>query len=367
MFATIKILFSGPIERQERHYHIIDVARGLAACVILFWHYQHFIALGMAAPDSRQNYPLYSLFWLFYEHGGSAVQLFWIISGFVFAAVYASSGVSARAFFEHRFARLYPLHFLTLIVVAVLQYICILQLGRALIYPQNDAYSFILHLFMASGWGIGGEASFNAPIWSVSAEVLIYALFWVSLRFLFRWGIVVPLVASIGFFLLSRFSPIAACGAYFFLGCAIFVFHRTQSITTQFAAAFAAMIMFAALLALGAQGLAILFLFSALTLASAGLEDFSPSRFAANIPWLADNTYGVYLWHIPVQLGLLLILSALGVSRAVAFSPWFLILFLVVVFVLARMSFLIVEKPMRNLIRAKLGKSRAANRGTLDG
>lgn len=349
-------LVIGDIPRQSRHYHVIDVVRGFAACAILFWHYQHFIALGMAPPGSRSGYPLYRFFWLFYEQGGAAVQLFWIISGFVFSAVYVGSGTTARCFFEHRAARLYPLHLITLFIVAGLQALCRAAFGRSLIYHDNSAGNFALQLLMGTGWGIGGSGSFDGPIWSVSAEVFIYALFWLSLRHLFRWRLVIPLLASGAFFVASPWSPIAACGAYFFLGCAIYAFHRTQSPLLQYAAAALGVAVFGVLLQFGRQGEAVLFLFASLVLASAALEDGAASSWARRMPWIADNTYGVYLWHIPIQLMLMLVLAKIGVSRTVAFSPWFLLLFLAVVIVLARASSLLIERPARNAIGGRIDR-----------
>jgi peptidoglycan/LPS O-acetylase OafA/YrhL len=350
-------VFRQPIPN-SRHYHVIDVVRGLAAIAILFWHYQHFIVLGMAEPGTRSGYPLYRMFALFYEQGGAAVQLFWIISGFVFAAVYAGSGVTAGTFFHHRFARLYPLHFVTLLVVAALQAVCMWHFGRALIYSDNSMPTFLLHLVMANGWTSATAASFNGPIWSVSAEVLIYGLFWLSLRHLFRWGLALPVAAAGVFLALSPLSPIAACGGYFFIGCAVYIMHRALPVSLQIGGAFVAFAMFAGLLSAGLQGVAVLFLFAGGTLACAALEESAASRWASRVPWVADNTYGVYLWHIPVQLILLLSLSALGISRTVALSPWFLALFVGTVVCLARASFLYIERPARSVIRNRFRPNR---------
>jgi peptidoglycan/LPS O-acetylase OafA/YrhL len=302
------------------------------------------------------------MFALFYEQGGAAVQLFWIISGFVFAAVYAGSGVTAGTFFQHRLARLYPLHLVTLIVVSALQALCMWHFGRALIYPDSTVPTFLLHLVMASGWTSATAASFNGPIWSVSAEVLIYGLFWLSLRHLFHWGVVLPLGAAGAFLALSSLSPIAACGGYFFIGCAVYVTHRSLTEPLQLAGAIVACSVFACLLLAGFQGIAVLFLFAGGTLACAALEESAASRWASRVPWVADNTYGVYLWHIPVQLILLLSLSALGIPRAVAFSPWFLALFIGTVVCLARASFTNIERPARTAIRNRFRSSRSDKR-----
>lgn len=336
---------------QTRHYHVIDVVRGLAACAILFWHYQHFMALGMAEPGARSDYPLFGLLGIFYEQGGAAVQLFWIISGFVFSAVYVGSGVSASTFFQHRFARLYPLHLVTLLIVAALQVACFKRFGGFLIYPDNTLPNFVLHLLMATGWGLGGLWSFNGPIWSVSAELGIYALFWIVLGTLFRWGVVFPVTAALGFIILAPYSPVASCGGYFFVGCAVYSTHRSLATHWQLLLGVSGIGAFAVLLEIGLQGVGVLLLFAGVTLICAAVERGSAGQWARRIPWVAENTYGVYLWHIPVQLVLLLGMSAFGISREIALRPWFLAIFVGLVVCLARLSFVTIERPARDAIR----------------
>ena len=75
--------------------------------------------------------------------------MFYAISGFVFAYVYLSTNekVSGKEFFVNRFARLYPLHFATLIIVAILQLINWGTTNFFQIVHYNDFYHFILQLF----------------------------------------------------------------------------------------------------------------------------------------------------------------------------------------------------------------------------
>ncbi|WP_257012247.1 acyltransferase family protein [Pseudomonas moraviensis] len=69
----------------ERLY-ALDALRGIAALAVVFWHWQHFFFQGAApGPLQREDQPLYSLFSLFYRHGGDAVSLFFSLSGFIFS------------------------------------------------------------------------------------------------------------------------------------------------------------------------------------------------------------------------------------------------------------------------------------------
>lgn len=80
------------------------------------------------------------------------VQVFWIISGFFFAVVYLGRAVTIRQFVIHRFARLYPLHFLTLLFVELLQGLALSLIGHTLFYENYDWPHFALQLGFVSDW-----------------------------------------------------------------------------------------------------------------------------------------------------------------------------------------------------------------------
>ena len=148
------------------------------------------------------------------------MELFWTISGFVFAAVYAGSHATTREFLSARFARLYPLHALTLAAICVLELISIRMTGDTKCYANFDLYHFTLNIFFASAWGLERGFSFNGPVWSVSIEITVYALFWAAHKHLFKLGIVGPAAASLVFFVgiaLRLPGYIWECGFFFFL------------------------------------------------------------------------------------------------------------------------------------------------------
>lgn len=174
----------------------------------------------MISPQALVGQPLGAIFGILYQHGHFAVQFFWLISGFVFATVYENSAATTRQFFIARFARLYPLHLITLVIVAILQAISIRTTGHSLIYENNDLWHLMLNLAFISAWGLERGYSFNGPIWSVSIELLVYALFWTFRRPLFRWGLVGPALLTFVFFVglkLQLPGPLWACGMFFLL------------------------------------------------------------------------------------------------------------------------------------------------------
>jgi peptidoglycan/LPS O-acetylase OafA/YrhL len=356
--SSFKALFSAPAP-SAAHYHSIDFLRGIAALAILFWHYQGFYTIhpsDVVPPEVLAGQPMYSWFKFLYTKGYYAVQLFWTISGFVFAAVYIGNPSTTREFATARFARLYPLHALTLAVICILELISISLTGDTKCYANFDLYHFILNVFFASGWGLERGFSFNGPVWSVSIEIPIYALFWVTHRRLFRFGILGPgllaLTLLAGF---SRHLPgyVWECGFFYFAGTSIYVLHNSLPRIAQFAIA---------ALAFGAGQLVTtshpylpicLDVLGAVTLVAAAEPTLG--KAAKSLDWVGDNTYSLYLWQIPVQVALLLVIK----DTAVYNSPFFLLAYLCGMIVLARASFLCIERPSRRILRSRLAASPA--------
>lgn len=275
----------------------------------------------------------------------------------MFAAVYVGTTATTREFVVARIARLYPLHLLTLLVVSALQFGRLWWLGNFQIFQFNDIYHFLLNLLFISSWGLERGPSFNGPIWSVSVEVAIYAVFWITLKPLYRRGLVGPLSLACLFTLGSIFdlpgTVFWQCGFYFFTGSSIYiVFSILRGSPWLFFAA--------GLLSLGVAGMAASrihfehltpIILPAIFLLVCGVEAAGWIRTSRWTEIIANNTYGVYLWHIPIQLFLLLLLDGAIGNRSVATAGWFLILYLILVIAVARISYLGIELPARRAIR----------------
>jgi len=210
------------------YFHSLDILRGVAALSVVFWHWQHFFYDGTKRVFDPERYPLHGLFSPLYLYGGTAVNLFFCLSGFIFYWLYSGriekGGISAGRFAWLRFSRLYPLHFLTLCLVAAGQQFMIRHYGRYFVYPWNDAHHFVLQLFFASNWGLERGNSFNGPIWSVSVEVILYALFFVVCRLGLRSWWHAALFSGAGFILMKTVAIVeVGTGMFsFFIGGAVF-------------------------------------------------------------------------------------------------------------------------------------------------
>jgi peptidoglycan/LPS O-acetylase OafA/YrhL len=113
-------------------------------------------------------------------HGGAnGVMIFFVLSGFILSHVYRNQfvdgirGKDYMHFLYFRFARIYPLHFFTLILCLVLFTGLLPREGL----PDMTSYTFILNLFLVQSWGFFRDYSWNAPSWTISVEWALYFLF----------------------------------------------------------------------------------------------------------------------------------------------------------------------------------------------
>ncbi len=351
-------------ERVLRHYFSVDLLRGVAAIAVLFFHYQYFYAprseAGFTVQAGRQ--PLYAVFSLLYAHGDKAVELFWVISGFVFSTVYIGRRPDARSFFVNRFSRLYPLHFLTLLAMTVVQTCSKRVLGYFQVFPYNDLYHFVLNLLFIPALGFEKGGSFNFPIWSVSVEIPIYGLFFLILPILFRGGLLGPAAGALSFLILSWLylpAPVVSCGLYFFTGCCVFVFLRNcRRMSVYIGIALGAL---PALLDFGLHshvlfGERLVFTFAGVVLVVGYIDEmYELGAIKTWLAWIGESTYSVYLLGVPLQFGLMCALDIVGIDRGrLADSTWFFACYMAAVLILARLSYVHVERPLQALLRKRL-------------
>ncbi len=137
------------------------------------------------------------------------VEFFFALSGFILVHVYGSQvqafwkGKAYLSFLRARLARLYPVHFATLLSMLVLMG-TLNQLsyvgGYLSIYhqpwpPINTWPSFVASLFLIQGWNLFPWLTWNGASWFVSVEFLLCLLFPLYLLLARgRWWVGVALV-----------------------------------------------------------------------------------------------------------------------------------------------------------------------------
>jgi peptidoglycan/LPS O-acetylase OafA/YrhL len=150
----------------------LTAIRGLAAWWVVFYHF---------APFLYGHLPM-DVWWLA-KKGFLAVDLFFILSGFVIFYTYQNSlsanVTSVSAFLVKRLARVYPLHLLMLLGYFALV-IGLLLVKNIQMDPEKfSAQHFAEQIFLVQAWGLdaGSALSWNYPAWSISAELAAYITF----------------------------------------------------------------------------------------------------------------------------------------------------------------------------------------------
>jgi peptidoglycan/LPS O-acetylase OafA/YrhL len=212
----------------------LEALRFVAAFAVLIWHYQHFSYIADQPADLiMDRLPLYGLLSPFYEAGKYGVWVFWCVSGFIFFWKYRDAifdqSMPGWTFFVFRLSRLYPLHFVTLIIVAILQSAYFRLQGWSFVYQDNDLQHFLLQIFMASDWGFQRGDSFNGPIWSISVEVLVYLIFFLMLRFVTRSALL-NLVVVLA--CMNMTGHVFSCLAFFYAGGLAAIARRASASAT---------------------------------------------------------------------------------------------------------------------------------------
>jgi peptidoglycan/LPS O-acetylase OafA/YrhL len=353
---------------QPERYVTLDALRGIAALSVAVWHWQHFFYSSAAqrillADPSIQ--PFSTVLFPFYARGIWGVDLFFAISGFVFFYLYsdrlAHRSVNGRQFAILRVTRLYPLHVVTLCLVAILQGAYELKAGSAFVYQSNDALRFGMHLLFASNWDALWPFSFNGPAWSVSIEVLLYALFFVVAWRAWTHPVVLGSLAAAGAMSMatSHFHKVGRGVLCFYLGALCFLLVRqirqgyrpSRALLTGLALAIGGA--FASHQWLKSTGalevMVIAVVFPALIVCIAGLETrlkYQAHRFA----WLGEISYSSYLLHFPLQLSLVTAASYLGIGLDPSSRALFLMFFVVLILV-SLLSFRKFERPVQSYLR----------------
>ena len=343
----------------------LEIIRFACALAVLVCHYHHFALIGDGRLMDGPHAPLEWLLFPFYQYGSFGVQIFWCISGFIFFRKYAAAlterAVEAKRFFWLRFSRLYPLHFVTLLLVAAIQPAYSALAGHPFVYDNNGPLQFLLQLFLADQWGGSFQYSFNGPIWSVSAEVLVYLAFFLLMRTFGKspWLVVGGIAAGLASLWSGAISPALICGAYFFAGGAASEALEDHSRRRTW------LIGAIALLGTGALAAPFLDLGDSDTdrLATWLLVMTPPLLFVAAQDWRwldrwqaaiqagGNLTYSTYLIQFPLQLIIVTALLALGIAPPVD-KAWFLFAYLAATIILGRLVFVRFEAPAQRMIRA---------------
>jgi len=385
--------------KPQLHFYSLDVIRGLAALAVVFFHWKFFFYTGTLPGNLiAASQPLYSIFFPFYERGWVAVNLFFCLSGFVFYWLYSgrikNREISAWNFSVLRFSRLYPLHFVTLLAVLIFQQIMYYRIGDYFVWPANDIYHFVLNIFLASNWGFQRDNSFNAPIWSVSIEILLYLVFFIICRILPRSISILSLFITSGWILMT-FAPdfshqrIGTGVFFFFIGGMVYLIYLEiirKNLTNKWK--------HLTVVAIIAWGVAVLdskydfmvpvplkllqsllvynghdyapffvkmifdsffygFLFG-ITILTLVVVETRREHLGKRVSFIGDISYSLYILHFPLMLMFMIFIGFAGMDASFFYNKYSLLIFLIVLILLSLMSYRFLERPAKKVLREKL-------------
>ncbi len=341
----------------------LDALRIVGAVMIVVFHFNRFINLDgrwQAADDTIKSFSL-------------IVDLFFLISGYVMAAIYTgriTTFAKHRDFLQKRVARLGPLHWATMLV-----FVAIAALGWAGALNEHDPSRYDVtcipqNILFIHAWGTCKAQTWNFVSWAISAEMGLY----IALPVLFkitafgRWPTAFVALGSLALLLwISRTGETFSQWTYdfgvaravpgFMLGMLAF---QMKDLLSRLP--FARFVMWALLAAFfvaswaGAPRTALLLVIYAVGLAGVaadaqGVQGGISARLA---PW-AQLSFSLYLLH-PIALKVALNWVGLAAWRlnGDAMRLWCL-LWIGLLIPVAYGSLVLFERPARDWL-AKLGK-----------
>ena len=337
--------------------YTLEVLRFFAALTVFFGHYVHFY-MYFSIPHEKGIF-----FRINNPYGDLAVPIFFMISGAIFIHTYFykiyCGEMGFIRFMQKRFARLYPLHFLTLIMVALLQATLLSTTHSYFIYKYNDIKNFFLNLLFISHWGFQDGYGFNGPVWSVSHEIFLYICFFAVCLFsgLVRARGKLFFFACIVIAILERVTDnfLARSAFDFFVGATLYVVLEAL-LNTSFGRLWRLLLVglfISSLFALnhflikhglpyGALGPALLV--SCLTFDF--IIRFDPDSWFCKISSFIGNiSYSTYLLHFPVQLCFLLF--SIFIIKLDFSNTMVLFAYVMSVMFVSVISYEFFEKPMK--------------------
>ena len=213
-----------------RYIDLLSGLRGFLALQILAYHF-----FGSSLNFSGTQFTT----------GYIAVDIFFVISGYVIAKVYLDSLISKRQFWNfcvNRFARLYPTHFLMLSIFFCLElvkyfaehfYGVVANSGSAL--EKNNFSALLANILLIHGWiGQPLSSTFNIPSWSVSVEFFCYIIFALLVNY-FRKFLMLTVIAivliSLCCIFVSGSSELVRGALGFSVGVILFLVQRQKFVS----------------------------------------------------------------------------------------------------------------------------------------
>ena len=343
----------------------LDMVRGIAAFLVALCHF---------APYGGYTLPKAT--------GGLCVGYFFILSAFVLSHAYQDQILgrlfSFKDYVGARLARIYPLHFLTFAVVVV-EKLCFSSVAHTWHLSEIVQNLSLTHLIFT------GTDSYNTPAWSISVE------FWCSLYVFFLClpvRKIYKILSGVVFFLC--FIPVINIGGFlnaheqyalgfleknyvtglflFFVGWILYQIYsmsrdRVKSINPFLAWGIGSLLVAAVIkppLPIEQYNFMELpyFLLIAVSIYLLAFSEPKNRYVIAVMNWIGNISFGIYLWHIPIMIGLVVGKKQLLKNFDYDVSkPLLLMVFCFLVIVMAWISYKVYELPSKIFLRKQLKRA----------
>jgi peptidoglycan/LPS O-acetylase OafA/YrhL len=335
--------------------------RGIAALLVIIYHYRQNL------PDAF-NPDQYTAF---FASAGNFVDFFFMLSGFVIAYVYLDKSEQYQKiwvpYFRSRFARIYPLHLLTLLWMFLLY----LYSGKGT--AGDISGQLTSNLTLVQSWGFHDAYALNFPSWSISGEFaayLVFPLIVVTLgwprTYIITLAAASYLVIGLHEYLadedIIRWERMALLRAVpaFFLGTIIYKYRAILSNlsgSVLFGLQLSAVIILVLLLHLGSSLILLTPIFATLIILTYEDKGWLSSMLSGQyFHRLGLISYTMYMLHIPVRsTGYVIWPKIAGGLSDVWNDTLFFMTCIVVTLFLSSIIFRIFEIPMRDKLRGRQG------------
>lgn len=374
--------------------------RGIAALLVVIFH-----ANLMMVPfvDPART--------LFVKNGWLWVDFFFVLSGFVLSHAYGPSfqqQVSWKGYRKYllaRFARVYPLHFVTLwAAVAVILVIHSKADGMApMVQPMYDLKTIPASLLLIQSLHLYSMPPLNTPSWSLSTEWWVYMLFPLLVGPFFRLGRMGKVLTLIGiaglylglmYYIVPYFGNrfytkpgelnpptinaladwgLIRCLAGFLLGMAFYELYRSRWAESLLKSGWAFLLFAAGLcvaMHFGIHQLLIVAFFPFVILTAAYNQDFVKRALDTRpLQRLGDWSFSIYMVHMPIIFTIWAtvflpqnpkMFSSLKGSGTIptGFGELLCLFLVVLTLAIAALTYRYVEVPARNYINHRFGHRR---------
>lgn len=313
------------------------------------------------------------------------VELFFVLSGYVIYNAYAHKITNKNDLFRFqflRFGRLYPVHFVFLVVfifIELAKYIAQSKFGitspNTQPFRENNLTAIVQQLFLVQAIGPTNNATtFNVPAWSISVEFYTYFIFGAFVLLATKKkDLLFSLIALFSLTLLASqttfgFNDLLRCFAGFFIGCLTASATKSMSMNIPKYASLLVLVFIVLFLQLKTtkQYDVVIYFLTAALIASIVLSKNGYLNYALNLKiltWLGSVSYAVYMSHAAI------LWIANQVIRVILKKPEILIsekstpqlndietliawgVITLIVLMVSSLVYRIIEKPMREKSR----------------